>query len=115
MITARRTARPRGILRTASARVRRLEASQTGRASKQRHAGARRVLHFNWRGRRSSVGCLPENYKFAGDSPLEEVGFEPSVFYPESSLSAAFKTLGAAKSHPYSAQICTPASTLQKR
>jgi hypothetical protein len=47
MITARRTARPRRILCTASARLRGLEASQTGRASKQRHAEARRVLHFN--------------------------------------------------------------------
>ena len=54
---------------------------------------------------------LIEKVRFAEDSPLEGDGFEPSVFRPESSVSAGLAPSVAANLHPYSAQICTPAST----
>jgi hypothetical protein len=43
--------------------------------------------------------------------PLEEDGFEPSALCPGSSIPAAFTASVAANLHPYSAPICTPAST----
>ena len=45
------------------------------------------------------------------DSPLEGDGFEPSAFYPESSVSAALRASVAAYLHPHSALLCTPTST----
>jgi hypothetical protein len=48
--------------------------------------------------------------RFAADSTLEEDGFEPSTFYPESSVSAAFRASVAANLHPYPAPLCTPSS-----
>jgi len=59
-------------------------------------------------------GALPllvgRDRKFA-DSLLEGDGFEPSALRPESSVSAGLAPSVAANLHPYSAQICTPAST----
>ena len=55
---------------------------------------------------RSDPGQTQE-VRFAADSPLEGDGFEPSAFYPESSVSAAFRTSVAANLHPYNALLCT--------
>src|SRR5438067_13573954 len=46
------------------------------------------------------------------DSPLEGGGFEPSAFYPESSVSAAFRASPGAYLHPYPAPVCTPFATV---
>jgi hypothetical protein len=50
--------------------------------------------------------------RFAGDSPQEGDGFEPSAFHPTSSVSAGLAPSVAANLHPYSAPICTPISTV---
>jgi hypothetical protein len=52
----------------------------------------------------------PRGIRFATDSSLEGDGFEPSVFYPDSSVSAAFRASVAAYLHPYNALLCTPRS-----
>jgi hypothetical protein len=46
--------------------------------------------------------------RFAHDSTLEGDGFEPSVFRPEFSVSAALAASVAANLHPYNAPLCTP-------
>ena len=58
-----------------------------------------------------SAAAMIQEIEFAPDSPLEGDGFEPSALCSESSVSAAFRASVAANLHPYSAQICTPAST----
>ena len=45
------------------------------------------------------------------DSPLEGDGFEPSALCLDSSVSAGLAPSVAADLHPYSAPLCTPAST----
>ena len=67
--------------------------------------------NFRFRVFRAARGGGREEVKFAADLLLEEAGFEPSSLSPDSSVSAAVAASVAANLHPYSAQICTPAST----